>query len=71
MLFLSNILISIFYITTYDVTIYNVASMLLIYSLFMCLGMVVTYHRYYAHYCFTFKNKLNKYIFTMLGLLSV
>lgn len=70
MLLLSNILISIFYITTYDVTIYNVASMLLIYSLFMCLGMVVTYHRYYAHYSFTFKNKLYKYICTMLGLLS-
>ena len=71
MLLLSNILISILYITTYDVTIYNVASMLLIYSLFMCLGMVVTYHRYYAHYSFTFKNKLYKYICTMLGLLSV
>ena len=60
MLLLSNIAISIFYITMYDINMYNVASMLLVYFLFMCLGMVVTHHRYYAHYSFTFKNQLYK-----------
>jgi len=70
MLLLSNIAVSIFYITMYDINMYNVASMLLVYFLFMCLGMVVTYHRYYAHYSFTFKNQLYKYICTILGLLS-
>ena len=40
MLLLSNIAVSIFYITMYDINMYNVASMLLVYFLFMCLGVL-------------------------------
>lgn len=69
-LLLSNILLSIFYLSVYEISLYNVLIALSIYFLFMCLGMVVTYHRYYAHYSFAFKNKLYKWICTILGLLS-
>ena len=36
----------------------------------MCFGMVITFHRYYSHSSFVFKNKLLQYICTSLGLLS-
>ena len=69
-LLLSNIVLSLFYISSYNVSVYNIFSAMLVYFLFMCLGMVIGYHRYYAHYSFTFKNKLYRYVCTVLGLLS-
>lgn len=69
-LLLSNIVLSIFYIGSYGVSLYNVASVVIVYFLFMCLGMVIGYHRYYSHYSFKFKNKFYKYVCTVLGLLS-
>jgi len=69
-LLLSNIVLSIFYIGSYGVSLYNVASVIVVYFLFMCLGMVIGYHRYYSHYSFKFKNKFYRYVCTVLGLLS-
>ena len=69
-LLLSNIVLSIFYIGSYGVSLYNVANVIVVYFLFMCLGMVIGYHRYYSHYSFKFKNKFYRYVCTVLGLLS-
>jgi stearoyl-CoA desaturase (delta-9 desaturase) len=69
-LLLSNILLSILYVSQYGISGYNTITLLSIYFLFMCLGMVITYHRYYAHYSFKFKNNFYKYVCTTLGLLS-
>tara|TARA_R110000822_G_scaffold58354_1_gene146041 strand:- start:182 stop:907 length:726 start_codon:yes stop_codon:yes gene_type:complete len=69
-LLLFNVLASILYTATYGFTIVDISIVLLLYFLTMCLGMVITFHRYYSHKSFTFKNNTLKYICTFLGLLS-
>ncbi len=70
LLLLLNTLASLLYIMTYGLTIINLSVIILIYFLTMCFGMVITFHRYYSHSSFVFKNKLLQYICTSLGLLS-
>ena len=70
LLLLLNTLASLLYIMTYGLTIINLSVIILIYFLTMCFGMVITFHRYYSHSSFVFKNKVLQYICTSLGLLS-
>ena len=70
LLLLLNTLASLLYIITYGLTIINLSVIILIYFLTMCFGMVITFHRYYSHSSFVFKNKVLQYICTSLGLLS-
>lgn len=70
LLLLLNLLASFLYIITYGLTIIDLGVIILIYFLTMCFGMVITFHRYYSHASFHFKNKVLQYICTLLGLLS-
>jgi len=70
LLLLVNIIASIFYIYVNGFTLLDIFVILILYFLTMCLGMVITFHRYYSHASFTFKNNIIKYVCTLLGLLS-
>ena len=65
-----NILFSTLYILMYGLTLLDLSVIMVIYFLTMCLGMVITFHRYYSHASFIFKNKVLQYLCTSLGLLS-
>ena len=70
LLFLINILIASSYLFINGATVKNVAISMLIYFLFTSIGMVCTFHRFYSHKSFEFRNNVLKYFCTMLGLLS-
>ncbi len=70
LLLLINILTSFTYLFMFGVTIGNLVTILIMYFLYMCIGMVCTFHRFYSHKSFEFKNSFTKYICTTLGLLS-
>ena len=40
------------------------------YFIIDCLGVVITYHRYWSHKSFKFKNKVIKYLFSTFALMS-
>ena len=70
LLLLFNLVVSSIYLFSYGISILNLATILIMYFLFMCIGMVCTFHRFYSHKSFEFKNKFIRYLCTTLGLLS-
>lgn len=70
LLLLFNFIISAFYIAIYGLSIIDLVIILIMYFMFMCIGLVCTFHRYYSHKSFNFKNKFIEYVCTTLGLLS-
>ncbi len=70
LLLLANVLVSIEYLAFYGMSLANLSVVLIMYFLYMCIGMVCTYHRFYSHKSFNFRNKFTKYLCTTLGLLS-
>jgi sn-1 stearoyl-lipid 9-desaturase len=70
LLLLANLLLSINYLTFYGMSLTNLLVVLVMYFLYMCIGMVCTFHRFYSHKSFEFRNQFMKYLCTSLGLLS-
>ncbi len=70
LLLLTNTLIASSYLFINGVTLENVVISTLMYFLFIAIGMVCTFHRFYSHKSFEFRNKFIKYVCTMFGLLS-
>lgn len=70
LLLLINTLIAFSYLFTNGITLGNIAVSALMYFLFMGIGMVCTFHRFYSHKSFEFRNKFLEYVSTTLGLLS-
>ena len=70
LLLLINTLAASSYLFINGITIGNVAISALMYFLFVGIGMVSTFHRFYSHKSFEFRNKFLEYVSTTLGLLS-
>tara|TARA_R110000822_G_scaffold66188_2_gene161726 strand:- start:421 stop:1164 length:744 start_codon:yes stop_codon:yes gene_type:complete len=69
-IFLLNIVLSLSYIVVYGLSLSELAISIFIFFLMNCLGMAVTFHRYYSHGSFKFKHKLLEYICATLGMIS-
>ena len=70
LLLLFNVIASVIYLSSYGMTFSNLLIVMMMYFLFMCVGMVSTFHRFYSHKSFEFRNKFLEYFCTTLGLLS-
>lgn len=70
MIFLLNIILSLVYVATYGLSLTQAIISVCVFFLMNCLGMVVTYHRYYSHGSFKFKHKYIEYICATLAMLS-
>tara|TARA_R110000823_G_scaffold269039_1_gene388827 strand:+ start:314 stop:1057 length:744 start_codon:yes stop_codon:yes gene_type:complete len=69
-IFALNFLLSVGYISTVGITLNEFAVCFIIFFLMNCLGITVTFHRYYSHYAFEFKHKYLEYFCALLGMLS-
>jgi fatty-acid desaturase len=69
-IFALNTVLSFSYIALYGLSLSETAIVICIFFLMHCLGMTVTYHRYYAHGSFKFKHKVLEYICATLGMIS-
>ena len=69
-LLLFNVIATSLYLFTYGMSLLNLSVVLGMYFLFMGVGMVSTFHRFYSHKSFEFRNKFLEYFCTTLGLLS-
>ena len=70
LLLLVNLFVSLEFLAFYGMSLANLSVVLVMYFLYMCVGMVCTYHRFYSHKSFEFRNQFTKYLCTTLGLLS-
>jgi|TARA_A100001035_G_scaffold277994_1_gene275934 fatty-acid desaturase len=70
LLLLLNVFASVSFILFYGMTLTNIVTVSAMYFLFMAVGMVSTFHRFYSHKSFEFRNKFLEYFCTSLGLLS-
>lgn len=70
LLLLLNLVAATAYLYFYGITFLNLATAFGMYFLFMGVGMVSTFHRFYSHKSFEFRNKFLEYFCTTLGLLS-
>ena len=51
-------------------TVNSILLSIVMYFIIDCLGVVITYHRYWSHKSFSFKNKAMKYLFSTFALMS-
>tara|TARA_B100000902_G_C27269609_1_gene895558 strand:- start:535 stop:1305 length:771 start_codon:yes stop_codon:yes gene_type:complete len=70
LLMLLNFIATVSYLSYFGISTVNVLTVLVMYFLFMAVGMVSTFHRFYSHKSFEFRNKFLEYFCTSLGLLS-
>ena len=68
--FLFNILCSILYISYYGLSLSDAGIIYAVFFLMNCLGITITFHRYYSHRSFQFKNSLLENMCLILGSLS-
>lgn len=65
-----TVLISAIGIFYFDVNIENILLILLGYFLYSGIGISMTFHRFWSHQSFQFKNNVVKWVFTWLGLMA-
>jgi stearoyl-CoA desaturase (delta-9 desaturase) len=69
-IFLVNLLLSLAYISVYGISITQAMYSFAVFFVMNCLGVTITYHRYYSHNSFSFKNKTIKILCVLSGMLS-
>ena len=69
-MYILNIIVSLLFIATQGITLPNLAIVLSLFFIMNCLGITVTYHRYWTHSSFTFKYKWLEKFCTLCGILS-
>ena len=57
LLYIGNVLFSLLYLLTYGITWNSLLIVLSIFFIMNCLGVTITYHRYWSHKSFTFNHK--------------
>ena len=70
LLYIGNVLFSLLYLITYGITWNSLLIVLSIFFIMNCLGVTITYHRYWSHKSFTFKHKWLEKLCTLFALLS-
>lgn len=69
-IFLANFLLSLAYIAVYGMTTTQAMYSFAVFFVMNCLGITITYHRYYSHNSFKFKNKAIEMFCALCGMLS-
>jgi len=69
-LFLINALVSVCYVAYYGITLNQVAIAFGVFFLMNCLGITATFHRYYSHRSYEFRNDFIRKLCTLFGMLS-
>src|SRR6056300_1122692 len=70
LLYIGNVLFSLLYLSIYGITWNSFLIILSIFFIMNCLGVTITYHRYWSHKSFTFKHKWLEKLCTLFALLS-
>ena len=69
-IYVLNIIISLLFIAVQGITLPNLAIVLSLFFMMNCLGITVTYHRYWTHNSFAFRYKWLEKLCTLCGILS-
>ena len=69
-IFLANFLLSLAYLSIYGMTTEQAVYSFVVFFVMNCLGITITYHRYYSHNSFEFKNKAIEIFCSVSGMLS-
>ncbi len=69
-IFLVNFLLSLSYLVMYGMTTTQAAYSFVVFFVMNCLGITITYHRYYSHNSFKFKNKITEIFCALCGMIS-
>jgi stearoyl-CoA desaturase (delta-9 desaturase) len=69
-LYILNTIVSLLFIATQGITLPNIAIVLFLFFIMNCVGITVTFHRYWTHSSFVFKYKWLEKLCTLCGILS-
>ena len=69
-LFLINALVSVCYVAYYGITLNQVAIAFGVFFLMNCLGITATFHRYYSHRSYEFRNDFIRKLCTLFGFIT-